>query len=56
MENDDIKNKTEHNEEILRKIRNRMIETWNIIPTSLINSHEIMQMFYNWYIFPMVII
>ena len=29
-------NKTEHNDDILREIRNRiMMETWSIIPTSL---------------------
>ena len=39
MENNDNKHKKhkiEHNEEILREIRNRiMIEIWSIIPTSL---------------------
>ena len=35
-------NKIEHNEEILREIRNRiMIEIWSIIPTSLVIIHGI---------------
>ena len=35
----EIKNKIEHNEGILREIRNRIMkEIWSIIPTSLITS------------------
>ena len=36
----EIKNKIEHNEGILREIRNRIMkEIWSIIPTSLTITH-----------------
>ena len=37
----EIKNKIEHNEGILREIRNRIMkEIWSIIPTSLIRGQS----------------
>ena len=42
----EIKNKIEHNEGILRKIRNRIMKKiWSIIPTSLTNMLHTRQIY-----------
>ena len=41
----EIKNKIEHNEGILREIRNRIMkEILSIIPTSLLHIHKYLQL------------
>ena len=43
-------NKIEHNEEILREIWNRiMIETWSIIPTSILHTKLYVLQQFMWY-------